>query len=486
MTSMTNAASAPPRHHIGEPQSAAGLTLGLAALVALGAAMGLGLVFGEVEALWVSLSVIGAIAVMYDFRVGALLLIALLPMSPATVFPHSLFGVTGLNPLNLLIATTLLSFGLRARAEDIRRLLPRPLLLLYLLPILLAALNGARYTHEIAPALYEALAIDFTDATGYLRDMLFKPLLMVVSALLIAAAVAKSQKPERFLLPVGFAIFAVCMLTIWYLRMHGGFIQDISGADSRRFFSGLGLHANQLGRLLAVGYGMLLFAWAESNDKRFKLACVAVMALIVVSLTFTFSRGAFLGFMIVNALFFLWRFNAKTTAIVIAGAVVLALFLPGSVYERISMGFDTGDWNQVSAGRIDEIWLPLLPEIFKSPIWGSGLGSVMWSDAMNDGRMNLVGHPHNAFLEAFIDLGVIGLVLLLAYFAHVWKQVRDLGSNAFLTPEMRGFYQGTAAGLIAFLLTGFAGSSLVPLPEQAFLWIAIGMMYGQLARRTTG
>ena len=36
----------------------------------------------------------------------------------------------------------------------------------------------------------------------------------------------------------------------------------------------------------------------------------------------------------------------------------------------------------MSAGRIDDIWLPLLPELFKSPLWGNGLNSIMWSYAM--------------------------------------------------------------------------------------------------------
>ena len=484
MTGMTNAAAAPLRHH-GEGPGNAGLVAGLAALVALGVAMGLGLVFGELQALWVSLSVIGALAVLYDFRIGALLLIMLLPVSETTMFPRSLFGITGLNPTNLLMMATLASFALRASREDWRRLLPRPLLLLYIVPIVLAGLNGVRHVDEIAPIFYELMTIDITDAASYLRDMLFKPLIMVLTALVIGAAVAKAQKPERFLVPIGLAIFGVCMVTLWYLRFHGGFVQDISGADSRRFFSGLGYHANQLGRLLAIAYGMLLFAWAESSDKRFRLACLATMALIVVSLIFTFSRGAFLGFVIVNALFFLWRFNARSVLFVVVGSLVLALFLPGSVYERISMGFDTGDWNQVSAGRIDEIWIPLLSDFFKSPIWGSGLGSTMWAEANIDNRMHPTAHPHNAFLEAYLDLGIVGLALLLAYFGHVWKHLRRLGSNAFLTPEMRGFYQGTAAGLLAFLITGMAGSSLAPAPEHAFLWIAIGMMYGQLARRTT-
>ena len=48
---------------------------------------------------------------------------------------------------------------------------------------------------------------------------------------------------------------------------------------------------------------------------------------------------------------------------------------------------------------------------------------------------------------------------------------------------MRGFFQGAAAGLVSFAITGVAGSSLTPKPEYAFLWLAIGMMYGQLARK---
>ena len=94
-----------------------------------------------------------------------------------------------------------------------------------------------------------------------------------------------------------------------------------------------------------------------------------------------------------------------------------------------------------------------------------------------------VTHPHSAYLESLLDIGVLGLALMIAYFVHVWRGFRALGSNPFFSPEMRGFYQGAAAGLLSFYVTGFAGSSFRPRPEYAFLWIAIGMMYGQLARK---
>jgi O-antigen ligase len=172
----------------------------------------------------------------------------------------------------------------------------------------------------------------------------------------------------------------------------------------------------------------------------------------------------------------------KTAAIALLAALAFVAVLPAEVFDRASLGIGQNA-NAVSAGRIDDIWLPLMPEILKSPLWGNGLGAIMWSDAMRSGMMAIVTHPHNAYLEAYYDVGIVGLGLLLAFFAHVWKGFRGLGSNAFLSPELRGFYKGAAAALLAYLVTNFAGSSLEPRPENAFLWIAIGMMYGQLARR---
>jgi len=107
-------------------------------------------------------------------------------------------------------------------------------------------------------------------------------------------------------------------------------------------------------------------------------------------------------------------------------------------------------------------------------------------NAMRHGLMLEMTHPHNAYLEAILDVGFVGLAILLAFYWHVWKNFRALGSNAFLSPEMRGFFQGAAAGLLSFLVTGFAGSSLTPVDETAFLWMAIAMMYGLLARKPAG
>jgi O-antigen ligase len=466
-----------------EPGSGAGLGLAVGALALIGALLGVGLVVGELQAFWVGLSFIAGLLILYDFRIGAVLLAICLPIASSTLFPSNLFGITGANPLNMLMGVTLLSFLLHGRVSPRAGPVASPRLLwLYVVPILFAGFLGSRHVNSIHPELYELMAIDFTNATGYLRDMMVKPLFTVVIAVLIGAAVARAKKPEGFLIPIGIAIWFLCLMSIKQVARTSLSLEEISNPRMRTFFSSTGLHANDLGRVFAVAYAFLLFAWWESKDRLFKLTCLATMALVVMALIFTFSRGAFLGFVVVNGLFFLWKFNLKTTALFLLAGVAFFALLPPEMYTRLSMGFGQ-DANAVSAGRIEGIWLPMLSELWRSPIWGNGLGSFMWSEPMLSGQTLVATHPHNAYLEAYLDLGLVGLALVLAYYWHVWKGLRTLGNNAFLSPELRGFYKGAAAALISFFVTGLAGSSLMPRPEYALLWIAIGMMYGQFARR---
>ena len=466
-------------------QRSPGLALGVVGLGLFGVACGLGLAIGELQALVAALTVLACFAVLADFRFGAVLLLIMMPVEGSYLFPHSVFGVTGLNPLNLVLGATLASFIVRG--HGFRRFLPKPLFWLFILPIVVAGLIGSRHVDEVYPYFYEVEIIHFTDALGYLRDVMFKPLLMVFAALMIAQAVMRSKKTENFLVPFIIAVWLMSVMAIGFVVAEGVSLGALALSSSRAFFSALGMHANDLGRLYAVAYALLLFTWGETKDVRLKTVLILTMGVLTLALLLTFSRGAFVGWLMVNALFLVWKFNARTLALALLAVGIAALFMPGAVIGRMSMGLvGGGDVNEFSAGRIDEIWLPLLPELFSSPLWGNGLDAVMWAKALWAEMMLPVTHPHSAYIQAIYDMGLIGLGLLLAYYWHVYRMARDLGSNANLSPTMRGFYQGAVAGLLCFLITGFAGSSLRPASEFAFLWIAIGMMYGEQARRPTG
>lgn len=458
----------------------------LACIVLLAVLWGAGVAVADLNALYLCITLIGCAFILFDFRIGVVLLIVLMPISPSAVFPHALLGITGLNPLNLVLAGTLGSCLLHGLSDgSLRQFLPRPLLWLYIVPILVAGMIGSQHVSEIGPAFYAYEMVDFVDATGYVRDMMLKPLIMVTFALLVGAAVGKSARSEMFFVPAVISIWVISTMVIAFVIASGVSLDAMADSQSREFLSPLGMHANELGPLYVVAYAMLLFTWAESKQPGSKFALLASIAPVVTALVLTFSRSAFLSFILVNVLFLLWRRSAKALIAFALLASIALLALPAAVFDRALTGAGEG-LNAVSAGRIDGLWLPLLPEVMRSPIYGSGLGSIMWSEPMREGggaNVLQVTHPHNAYLQALLDMGAVGLILLCAYFIHVWRGFRTLSTDPALNPTLRGFYLGSAAGLAGLLLSYATAGSLTPMPEQSLLWFAIGMMYGQLNKR---
>jgi len=438
-------------------------------------------VFAEVNAAALSIALLACIFIMLDFRFGVVCLIVFMPLSASSMLPHNIGGVTGLNPLNLLLAGTVTSWALQRVS---RGTCPTPapppqaLLWLYVVPFLIASLIGSQHLEEVAARLLAMAPLSFGSVNDYFLTVVIKPLFMVLFALLVAAAAARSRQPEKLIIPMLVSVWAMCLMTIGFAAAAGASLSDLSSSGSRNLLSPLGLHANDLGRLFALAYALMLYTCAATKNTHLRLALIASMGLVVVALTLTFSRGAFFGFAVVNLMFLLSRRTPAT--FLLSGFVLLTfiLLLPAAVFERIATGWGNG-LNAISSGRLDEIWLPVLPELLRHPFFGNGLGAIAWSEPMRAGAMQAVGHAHNAYLNAALDMGLLGLLLLCAYFLHVWRGFRRLSVDTALTPTLRGFYAGAAAGLVSFLLAGFFGSSLTPRPEQIFLWLAIGMMYGQ-------
>ena len=447
----------------------------------LGALCGGIIAVAGISGVFLCLSLLGGALILRDFRIGVVLLVLLMPISGSNMFPREMFGITGLNPFNLLLVATLGSYGLSALFDRSRhRFLPSPLLWLFIVPMLVAGLLGARHVDEIVPGFYDYALISFTETTGYIRDMVVKPLLMVLFALLVGAAVAKSVRPERFLIPTVVSMWVMGLMVVLFVLQSGVAIGELATASSREFLGALGMHANELGRLYMVAFALLLFAWGESQRPGVRFLLIASMAMIMAALLLTFSRSAFAGVIIVITVYLVWHRNIRALALVSLLALIAVFALPAAVYERAMTGFGEGI-DAITAGRLEGLWKPLFPEVLKNPLFGSGHGSILWSEPMriSAGATVLpVTHPHNAWLQTLLDMGLVGLILVSCYFAQVWRGFIAMRSNPDLCPEMRGFFRGAAAGLIAFLIAGVMDGALTPRPEQSYLWLAIGMLYG--------
>ena len=456
-------------------------TVLIGGLLVLGAMWGTLVAVAGLAAVLLFVAILCCVFILRDFRVGVGLLILIMPIAQSYAFPHAMFGITGLNPLNLLLATTLGIYLMRAMGTgSVRHLVPWQLFCLYLLPLIMGAAIGTQHVHEI-PAAYKAMdMIFFTDAVGYVRDLLLKPLSFVIYAMLVAAAVWRSKEPERFLTPLIVSVWVMAALIIGFVVVSGVPISYLAGTYSRHFYTPLGMHANDLGRLYVVGYALLLFAWDRTDRKAnlsLKLLLFVSMGLAAAAMVLTFSRGAFLGFFIVNLIYILSRLNWKTVMIVGAALPPFLYFLPGAVWSRLQAGKGEGA-DAVSAGRIDGIWGPIMPEFWDHPFFGNGLGAIMYAKSVRSDQIDLVAHPHNAFLELYLNMGVVGFVLILAFWAWTWWRLRQYSKDQRVHPHLQGVFEGGAAGLVSFLVAGLAGSSLQPTAAQAFLWLAVGLMFG--------
>jgi O-antigen ligase len=451
----------------------------MAGLAAIGATAGIAIATGGPAALILAVVLLACCATLYDFRAGVALMIVIMPISQSYLFPHAMFGMTGLNPLNLLTLATLASYVLRTAGEKgaITHFIPKHVVWLLIAPMAMGAFLGMSHVGEIPMFFRDTDMIFFDNGIGYWRDMFGKPMTFVIYALLVAAAVHHSKEPQRFITPMVISSVVMAMAALIFFLMSGLRLSDLAGSYARNFLSALGLHANDLGRLYACAYALLLFVWDRTGSIGLKTALVFAMGLVVLALLVTFSRGAFLGFILVNVIYLFSRRHVKTLLLAAAAIPVALVLMPGAVWYRITLGFGDG-LNALSAGRVGEIWEPLSTTFANSPIWGNGLGSIMWSRPMIEGRLLQVAHPHNAYLEAYIDTGVIGLVLFFAFWIVMWRKFRAYRKDPRLTSELQGFFEGAAAGLAAFLVAGLAGSSLTPAPEQAFLWLTVGVMYG--------
>ena len=455
----------------------------IAALVAFGLMWGAAVAVAGPAAALICVSLVACVFCLRDFRAGVVMLIVIMPVSSSYLFPHEMFGISGLNPLNLLLMTTLGSYILSCAGQGVARsLVTRPLVFLYVLPIVVGAFLGMSHVGEIPGDFRVNDWIEYDGPGGYWRDLVVKPLFLVLYAMLVAAAAARSKTVERFLTPMLISMWVMGGMVVVFTIMSGVHLYQLAGTYERSFLSPLGMHANDLGRLYATAYALMLFVWDRTQRHSLKALLVVSMGLVVAALLLTFSRGAFVGFVIVNVIYLFSRRKLKTLALVAMVLPPMLYLMPGAIWSRLDVGVGQG-MNAVSAGRWKDIWLPLLPETLQSPVWGHGLQSVLWSNAMRSDHMLEVTHPHSAFLQAVLDTGFVGLALLLAFWiGHVWKGLRALQREPSLSPEMGGFFEGAAAGLLSFIIANVAGSSFFPVPEQSFLWLAVGLMYGVRAR----
>lgn len=408
-------------------------------------------------------AILAALAIVGSRRIDSIflsLLIIITPISAASFMPREIAGVTGLNIFNIVWLLAAVSVGLKAVIGKIRHT-KYSFLSVYIVCFWIVYFAG------FAAAL---LNIDLLPKYG--------PYVVTNVSLVLE----KLGKPLQIFL-TGWLVYLHCKRIDGYKVIENSiFVAALvsSGMILYYFFSGVvgtgyvegrdvvtsssGLHANSMG---ALSVFFLIFAIASNVPERWKqLLRYFVIGVSILGVVFSFSRIAYLTTAImVPILFFRMSRGDKLATISITTAVLLAFSV--LIVQRVTFGvessksnFSRNELNTISAGRIDSIWVPLWKDVERRPLFGGGVYTILKSDAYHKGLM--LNTPHSAYLEALLDLGVFGLVVVLAMLFYMYRVGRKTKSNLQYL-------------MVAMFLLSSTGHSFYPYLANYLVWIVYGM-----------
>ncbi len=236
-------------------------------------------------------------------------------------------------------------------------------------------------------------------------------------------------------------------------------------------YEGFVLEANRFAMLQNFFLPLLLFLFVYYRKPWFARTffLVAFLASVFV-LVLSFSRSGFLSFMIILAGLVImerrrWYVPVVALVVIIAG-VALA---PGVYWERITSLTDTDPTGVASAAvvqRIESGRVALLLGL-RNPLLGVGLGNFIYAASFYIPYRIIV---HNAFLQIFSEIGMIGFAVFLCIILYNLKLTRSL-------IRRRRDPEAVILGKLLIIQQAayFFNSLFIPVAWTNFFWFALAL-----------
>ncbi|NOT02886.1 MAG: O-antigen ligase family protein [Phycisphaerales bacterium] len=375
--------------------------------------------------------------------------------------PKMILGIQGMNPWNatfLVIAVFWMIDRLAGRPRARTSPIATVLFVSYFLMILVAGILGAVDAGSVKMGQQRF-------NTGWMIvDGMINPLKYLMVGLMFYDGVRSRNDVWMALLSAVGSGFAYAGLMFKSMNIR---VFTIDYEDARRMTDKLiGLFANDMGELLAFTMWSAVFVALLLRKRWQQIACWAVNVATLPPFIALKSRAGFLAFCAVGLALggLRWRKILLLLPVVVVGIIAVS----PSARDRVTTGFAEGgedaNWDEISAGRLTNIWPPVIEEIEQSPLFGYGRYAILRQDCaftILEGEGQLPLHPHNSYLEILLDCGALGLILCLLCMAGLFtvtsSLMRTRGDPLTTTIGAVGFI-----AVVAELTAGVAGSSFYP------------------------
>lgn len=231
---------------------------------------------------------------------------------------------------------------------------------------------------------------------------------------LVVARLRKTETITKFMRVFVASSVAVGAYGVWmavrYLASgtvtDGAIIVGSEGLDVPRAGSTLG-QPTVLGAIMVLALPIAVALIIEEKRRWAKLLAAAATVVILVTLGFTFTRGAWLGG--VAALGVMLADRRSRSIVLVMGLIVLALS-PEIVFERAASSANTG--RKEISHRFD-YWVGALLVGEQNPVFGAGIDNFRYEYSrlpVPETALRSAGHPHNLALDLFAETGLAGLM----------------------------------------------------------------------------
>ena len=372
----------------------------------------------------------------------------------------------------------------------------RVALIIPLVTLVVAILRGARLPRAPQHALFILLLLTAVISTLFSievqRSLDHLAMLMKgVAFYFLVVLVVQSARSLRALLNViliygGLTTVATLITSKLDISRPGN--SDLYRLSS--FFGGIGDGPNEFGALLLALLPLPLCLLEADSSVRKKVALTTLALAIMLCITRTRSRGAFVGVVVVLGLLLLesrWRLRL---ALLLAPLVALVILYTHSGYwDRIAT-LESAEAIRAEGGAYGRLMQAqyALQLMALRPFTGVGLGNFVHAKITLlglDPQSGLTQHvEHSAYLAIGAEIGVLGMLILLAILGvsvlQTYRSQRILSSS----PEL--YVLSRTSKAIRIGLIGFA-TAILFLSEQynsiLYQWVAFIVILRALAQQ---
>jgi exopolysaccharide production protein ExoQ len=236
-------------------------------------------------------------------------------------------------------------------------------------------------------------------------------LLYLISATYIAMSFENAELDRL----IGMSTVSIAILSVpgQYLFAPEGPVEGWTGMFPQK---------NGLGMAMAIGVVALI-----AGKGRWNLLRIGSIALCISLLVLSQSFAALVACVGAVTTFVSIRLRGRVRYAFLSAVLGGALIVPLAVQD-LSSAFTAATGKDLTLTGRTEIWALVLQQISRHPILGYGYGAF-WSrdsDAINQFVRWSPGQSHNGYLEVCLDLGMVGLVLILLLICDSLRRARRL------------------------------------------------------------